>query len=572
MAKKRMSMQSPVSLTMNLFAPGMSPLHRAGLGGLAATLNYIEYAWQRGILLEDQLPGSPWQNGPPWVIEPTRLTLQFGAPEAAREFLKRLFKIAFDLKDGLIFLPGQYPEIPPPLEVRALLQQGMLSTFLQHVKAKTLASEEKDVSYSVNVSNGKSAEIHVTFEECTFYKHQKGWEELTENDGCLKTKPIEVASAFNPGAIVRHNAFHSTEIKQDAGLVLPLYFALVGCLTFPIPSGGGVLLVPKVDDLQHFANVRPLMTPTTAQECRIASAADAALQVQVRLKGIALANASQIPGFLATTFQSVPWSPQQKTRVAAIDVSGRQPENCGDLKILEHFEIAMQELSPRVVVRKNSETTGKKKKRNQKSPSDVVFWSDSLVRPLIADNLVRNRPWYAGFTKLMIAADPQNNQPLRERLRFEKKGILAMIERISQSTAETALIHAVHEALKRRYGQIKSENEGNPVAMKNRWQGEYDRWRLAFAGAKTADQIRRALCDLFSRAGVNSVLQSNWQNILPMLDANRWQLTRDLALLALASYSGSGSEETSNPEHDANSQENNMEVSPHGVDSGIEDR
>ena len=48
------------------------------------------------------------------------------------------------------------------------------------------------------------------------------------------------------------------------------------------------------------------------------------------------------------------------------------------------------------------------------------------------------------------------------------------------------------------------------------------------------------LCDLFSRAGVNSVLQSDWQEIIPMLDTGQWQLTRDLALLGFASYAGSG--------------------------------
>jgi CRISPR-associated protein Cas8a1/Csx13 len=84
--------------------------------------------------------------------------------------------------------------------------------------------------------------------------------------------------------------------------------------------------------------------------------------------------------------------------------------------------------------------------------------------------------------------------------------------------------------------------------MKNRWRGEYDRWRLAFAGAKTADQFRHSLCDLFGRAGVNSVLREQWREVLPMLDAGHWQLTRDLAMLALASYKGKGAEETTDTE------------------------
>jgi CRISPR-associated protein Cas8a1/Csx13 len=79
--------------------------------------------------------------------------------------------------------------------------------------------------------------------------------------------------------------------------------------------------------------------------------------------------------------------------------------------------------------------------------------------------------------------------------------------------------------------------------MKKRWANEYDRWRLAFSGAKTPEQFRRAICDLFSRAGPNPVLQDHWQLLLPMLRDGRWELARDLALLALASYTGRGADQ-----------------------------
>ena len=110
---------------------------------------------------------------------------------------------------------------------------------------------------------------------------------------------------------------------------------------------------------------------------------------------------------------------------------------------------------------------------------------------------------------------------------------------------EAVVVRSVHEALRNRYGRIADENKGNRVAMEKRFASEYDRWRLAFAGSKTADQFRGALCDLFSRAGPNPELRRAWQALLPMLEAKRWQLTRDLALLALCSYAGQGEAEDS---------------------------
>jgi CRISPR-associated protein Cas8a1/Csx13 len=71
---------------------------------------------------------------------------------------------------------------------------------------------------------------------------------------------------------------------------------------------------------------------------------------------------------------------------------------------------------------------------------------------------------------------------------------------------------------------------------------------LAFSGAKTADQFRQAICDLFSRVPANTELQANWTSVLPMLDERNWRHARDLALLAMASYSGKGDKELSQDE------------------------
>ena len=121
------------------------------------------------------------------------------------------------------------------------------------------------------------------------------------------------------------------------------------------------------------------------------------------------------------------------------------------------------------------------------------------------------------------------------------------------TAGERIVVQAVHEALRGRYAQIADENKNNPVAMRNRFGGEYERWRLAFAGSKTADQFRRSLCDLFSRAGRNQVLQKQWAEVLPMLRAGNWQHARDLALLALCSYQ-SNRPETSEPTPSTNTE------------------
>lgn len=558
--------ETPANLEMSLFAPGMSLLHRAGLGGLACTLNYIERKAKRGQLKPDQLPGGPWPNGkPPWTIEPHRIVLEFGEPKTAAEFLKRLFVIAFQVQNGLMFLPGQYLDNPPSDEVRAYLQQGCTLTFLQHGKTRSLAKTETVKQYE---ADGK--QVTIAFKECSDFKHQEGWKELVDpKTSCVSNKPGEVVGPLSPGAVVRHVAFTSqTKIEETPDRLLPLYFALVGCLALPINRGCGVLIVPEVEDLEEFISTRPEMTPTSARDCQITSAGDAALQAQARLKKKSASEAEEkvtpkksvprpmtqagrtqvelaaahiagqhlLPGCHTSVFQPTPWASQQKSRVQTLLV---QPSNEAHMARLETFEVALAVLSPKVVTRvvKESQGRGKQKVETQREES---FWSDSVVRPLVADNLARGRPWYEGFASLMTRIDPVSKKPVRDRLGFEKEGLHKMTEQLKEP-GESAVVRAIHDAIRRRYAMIADENQKNPVAMRNRWKGEYDRWRLAFAGAKTADQFRLSLCDLFSRAGTNSVLQTEWPAVLPLMK-NHWQLTRDLALLGLASYSGKGTD------------------------------
>lgn len=536
----------PLTVTLDLFAPGMTMLHRAGLGGLACSLRAMERdvdakTWK------GELPGGgkSWRKTPPpWEIEETRIALKIGKPEDARDWLKALFEYSFQVRGELFFLPGQYSTAPPSEPIRAYLQLAVTLTFLQHGLTRKLAKKETTKTY--NPEDKPSAEIDYEFKALTSYKHQDGWKDLTDNKGRLRTNPMEVVGPLCPGAAVRHNAFATpTKLKEPPELILPLYFALVGCLPLSINRGCGVLLVPDVQDLKKFPVVRQAMTPTTTKACQISVASDAALQTQLRVLGEKEIQRGELPACHVITFQPTPWASQQKSRVATETVT--PPDDTS----LEQFKIALAELAPRIHTREVEESKGRGKKKVVTKRKES-FWIDSIVRPLVATNLARGQPWYANFVELFIRTDPVSKRPLRTKLPFEKKGLSKMVKSIPwNDTGESTVVNAVHESIRRRYAIIASENKNSPGAMKNRWKGEYDRWRLAFAGAKTSEQFRRSLCDLFSRAGVNSELQQNWQTLLPMLSDARWQQTRDLALLGLASYSGKGAKEIDDADEEA---------------------
>jgi CRISPR-associated protein Cas8a1/Csx13 len=527
-------------LTMSLFAPGMSALHRAGLGGLACTLKALERQYDAGLLKANKLP-APYVDGqPPWNIDEQNVTLNFGKPEHAARYLERLFAFAFEIrKDGLINLPGHH-DSELPAAVLADLQAGLILTFLQHGKVRQLAKEPTTVSYDPECHGTPG--IIVEYRKCASFKHQGGWEAFVGADGWLVSDSIKVDGPISPGTVVRHVAFTSDTAAEDPPeRMLPLYFALVGCLPLPVNRGVAALLVPEVENLREFLYDRPAMTPKTSTECQIANAADAALQAQIRLRGRERIAGSAIPSCYAMTFTPTAWASQQKSRVATIHVPA------GEDRVLDRFARALAHLPTRVVPRSIKESVGRGKKKVVTERQEW-FRADSIVRPLIAENLALGRPWYSGFTALMTKKNPATDKPYRDQLSFERKGLHDMIsdQTMWDTAGEQIVVRAVHAALRGRYAQIADENKSNPVAMRNRFSGEYDRWRLAFAGAKTVNQFRTALCDLFSRAGRNPVLQQQWQEILPMLRSANWQHARDLALLALCSYQGRGDADAEN--------------------------
>jgi CRISPR-associated protein Cas8a1/Csx13 len=201
------------------------------------------------------------------------------------------------------------------------------------------------------------------------------------------------------------------------------------------------------------------------------------------------------------------------------------------------------------LVARESTASGRNRVMDERTEA---FRADSATRPWIAENLARGRPWYSGFAMLMTKRNPATDRPYRDQLTYpeERKGLHAMISDAAMwdSESERLVVQAVHEALGRRYARIADDHPNDLAARRNRFGAEYNRWRLAFAGAKTPQQFRQALCDLFSRAGRNAVLQKQWPEVLAQLRSENWRHARDLALLALCSYLGRGAAGTADQE------------------------
>ncbi len=528
----------------------MTLLHRAGLGGLAATLRAMERRHKLGRLSKDQLPGGPdLGNGYPWRIEPTSITLDWGEPTAARDYLQRLFAFAFGIKDKLIDLPGTYRD-ELSRAVRAELQLGLTLTFLQHGNTRTLS----DPSLRFFDPTGAGlAQVAVEWRPCDSYKHQKEAEDLTTKKGTLKETAMKIEGPLYPGAAVRHDRFPTrTKMEDLPDHAVALYFAPVGCLSLPVNRSVGVLLVPEVTDLAEFARVRPRMTPTTARDCRVGGPGDAALQAMVRLRGKRLMRrhlGGGIRRVFATRLAPQAWDKKQKYRDAALYVLPLGTD-LAEEKRLRQFELALSYLPRRVSTyeldREHGIGRGKDAKGKQKTvkvKTKEQTWYQSLVRPVVADNLASGRRWYDGFARLL--ADRKTRRTVTTN---ERKGLQAMgDEKELLDEGETKFIYALHRAIYMARGKIFADTMGKDAARRkaranqatrNRWDRLMERLRLDLVGAKTQSQTQAAISETLARTGTVKELRDDeaLREVKRMVFSKDWQRARNLALFAVASY------------------------------------
>jgi CRISPR-associated protein Cas8a1/Csx13 len=510
---------APAELVLGLQDPGLTTMLRAGLGGLAASLRAIGRV---------NNPDHPWPAPVPLgpgdaVVEPSRITLRWGQdPEAT---LRALFEGAFEIRKGLIHLPGAWdPARAWTIQLGAALQNGLKRTFLQHGQTTKKEGAPRPHSFEID-----DRTITVTYQPYASFKHQAVWNDVLKG---LKSGSVELAGWANPGAVGRHNAFDVTEWSYGPAEALCGIFAVVGCLSLEVTQSGGAgaLVILEPADLVRFAEVRPRLTPDKLEDAHVAGASDAVLHVHLALRMEQFARErSGIAAVHGLTLRATPWASQQKSRIASVS-----PTSISE-RTLDQYDIAARTLPVKLRV-----TRGKDKGRGDEGAG--YFAVASALRGFIADNLANGRRWFAGFaTATTLEKQPRflhRYRTMKDNLGAlrpeERSGLIAMTDKLEE--AEKHFVRSVHVALRRRFGAIAKECEGNLATMKNRFQGERDKWRLAFAGSKTHEQIRAALADLWSRAGANSELQAHWEELMLLLRPEHWQAARDLGLVALASY------------------------------------
>jgi CRISPR-associated protein Cas8a1/Csx13 len=245
-------------MRLDLFAAGMTLLHKAGLAGLWMTLNAFE---ERRLQLK---AGS-------WKLADRSIELHW---TDRTEFFTSLFANSFKLtRDGLIWLTA-LGDPADNLQQAVIVHNAVLGTFLQHGKSRKADPSSNPAGAASFELGDETLAVH--FQRVFSYPHQQ----FDLADG------VSVPGWLFPGAVVRHVAHGDlTAFKESSERLLPLLYAPAGVVYFQVVRRARgrrprfALVVPEISNLRDYAEARRAFLPLGAKELLVAGTAEAGWKV-----------------------------------------------------------------------------------------------------------------------------------------------------------------------------------------------------------------------------------------------------------------------------------------------------
>lgn len=486
----------------------MTALHKVGLAGLWMTLDAID----KNDSAKRKLEGA----GGHWTLLDNGVVLEWKGNR--KKFFDMLISESFKVSNkGFVWFTA-LGEPSSHAGAAALLNECLLNTFLQHGNTRKADKAGKPGGKTVDVRDEK--EEPVVYRRITQYAHQSIQVTDTKDS-------YQLAGWVYPGGAVRHEAFNKeTGLKEPLGRYIALAYAAVAALYFIIKKRGErrnaqyALVIPAVTSLREYALLRSTYVDKGSYELTVSGPGEAAVRVLAKMQAEKMMKGTGAIICRVVAFGKLSWNKQQKLRVEVFDV---HEDRLGDLRT---YRLCTSYIKPRLI----------------KPDASTPYWDYPQMPELVARNVLKGRPWWHGFSDFVSDSDVGNHVfGIAKNALYpgERKGLAKMVH--SQSSqladAERIFVEACQEAWRRKLGMIGERARQENRDFNDLVRKEFLLKRLAFSKCKNVQSLRETVTSFWAEA--NSPipsLQSGWKDVVALLDSD-WRAARDLALLALASYS-----------------------------------
>lgn len=425
-----------------------------------------------------------------WTVTEDTVKLSWECSD--KEAVLSLIQQTYRLQDGYLDVPA----LNLDSQGKYTFTEGVMTTFLQHGKQRKQPKESITLMFLIDENQAEISQIFRPVEDCYY---TRDFNEAFNTKGRLKTD-IPLKGHHLPGLV---ECFTHGAYQESPGGFLALVFLPLACSYYQLSGYRSAVVIPEVKNLEEWVKRRQNSSGSSYKNFRSSSAGESALRFLLQEKIIEDNKRFRVDYCEVYQLGKQQWDGSQSyLKQAVYRVKAKDD-------VLDLYDSAFQFFKPQV--RKNN------KGEAWLAVSKILSW--------LCDNLITGKSWYSGFYELY-----------KENELYERKGLVSMSQYLD--SLEKTFFDAIQGAFSSylREQIVQAQKQGRKLD----YPQVTDKVITRLQRPSTQQDFAKTTVDFLSRHRSKSTRGVGAEIYQWLHKDNNWKQARDLALLAIASYTGKG--------------------------------
>lgn len=425
-----------------------------------------------------------------WEVTEDEVKLSWECSD--QEAVSSLLKQTYRLEDGYLDVPA----LNLGQQEKYTFTEGVTTTFLQNSKQKKQQKQAISLNFLIDEGQPEISHSFRPVQDCYYTRDCK---EAFNPKGEFKAK-IPIIGKHLPGLV---ECFAHGAYQESPEGFLALIFLPLACNYYQLPGYRSVLVIPEIKNLKEWVKRRKKNTGSSYRNFRSSSSGESALRFLLQDRLIEDSQVFRVDYCEVYQLGKQQWDGRQKyIKQAVYRVKAND-------HVLDLYNSAFQFFQPQV-------------RTNDKGKTWLAI---SKILPWLCDNLITGKPWYSGFYNFY-----------KQNEIYERKGLVKMSQYLD--ALEQTFFDAVQGAFSSflREQIIQAQKQGRSPDYKQVTDKVINRLQRP----STQQDFAKTMVDFLSRHRSKATRGVGPEIYQWLHKDNNWKQARDLALLAIASYTGKG--------------------------------
>lgn len=428
----------------------------------------------------------------PFTWEVTKDTVKLSWECTDKEAVLSLMQQTYRLQDGYLDVPA----LNLDSQGKYTFTEGVMTTFLQHGKQRKQPKESITLTFLIDEDQPEISRTFRPVEDCYYTRDFK---EAFSSKGVFNPK-ISLKGHHLPGLV---ECFAHGAYQESPEGFLALVFLPLACSYYQLSGYRSAVVIPEVKNIKEWVRRRQKSSASSYKNFRSSSAGESALRFLLQEKLIEDNRKFRVDYCEIYQLGKQQWDGSQsylKQAVYRVKV---------DDEILDLYDSAFQFFKPQV----------------RKNDKGETWLAVSNILPWLCDNLITGKPWYSGFYGFY-----------KQNKLYERKGLVSMSQYLD--SLEQTFFDAVQGAFSSylREQIMQAQKQGRKLD----YPQVTDKVITRLQRPSTQQDFAKTTVDFLSRHRSKATRGVGAEIYQWLHKDNNWKQARDLALLAIASYTGKG--------------------------------